>query len=413
MERTLTACPACNGADLELTVNRSRLPAMQNYVHRSFDGAKRAKVGSLTLAVCRDCGFGFNARFNPQLLDYDESYDNSVPSSVMGTYYETIARHLYETYVRGNGLVVDVGCGKGTFLQTMTRLYPEVRGLGIDPSYEGSLEPTGSLRFIREFFDEKQLTERPSLVVCRHVLEHIGRPAEFLRSLREATRAYPGVPFFLEVPDLTWILKNQAFWDFCYEHCNYFSAESLTRAVNAAGFQSLRTRAAFGDQYLWIEATNSRPAGDVAAVPIGEGADLCRSARLYEELETRLIATSRRRLVELKENGWSTAVWGMATKGILFSYLVDPETRILDYCLDVNPNKQNGFAPVTAHRIQSPDVLATADGPQGKLAVVVMNENYLPEIRERCRQLGVAAEFFAADLSPRPQQDPMSARGAA
>lgn len=413
MQRMLTACPACDGTDLELTVDRPRLPAMQNYVHRSFDGARLAKVGSLTLAVCRDCGFGFNARFNPGLLDYDESYDNSVPSAVMGTYYETIARHLYETYVRGNGLVVDVGCGKGTFLQTLTRLYPEVRGLGIDPSYEGPLEPTSSLRFVREFFDAGQLTERPSLVICRHVLEHIGRPVDFLRSLRNATAAYPGVPFFLEVPDLTWILRNQAFWDFCYEHCNYFSAESLTRAVDAAGFQTLRTRAAFGDQYLWIEATNHRAAGDVSPTAIGLGSELCRTARLYDESETRLIEHSRGRLLALKREGWSTAVWGMATKGILFSYLVDPETRILDYCLDVNPNKQNGFAPVTAHRIQSPDVLASADGPRGKLAVVVMNENYLPEIRERCRQLGVDAELFAADMSPRPHTGATSHRRAA
>ncbi len=42
------------------------------------------------------------------------------------------------------------------------------------------------------------------------MLEHVPDPIAFLRSLRDTLPS--GVPFFLEVPDLDWILEAGAFW---------------------------------------------------------------------------------------------------------------------------------------------------------------------------------------------------------
>ena len=39
------------------------------------------------------------------------------------------------------------------------------------------------------------------------------------------TNAY----ILIEVPDLNWIVKKQAFWDITYEHVNYFSQISLNK----------------------------------------------------------------------------------------------------------------------------------------------------------------------------------------
>jgi hypothetical protein len=97
---------------------------------------------------------------------------------------------------------------------------------------------------------------------------------------------------------------------------------------------------------------------------------------------------------ELKSDGRTVALWGMATKGVLFSLLTDPDALLIDHCIDVNPNKQGCYVPLTGHVIKAPEALTNAR----ELTVVVMNQNYADEIRLRCRRLGVDATFVDAGL---------------
>ncbi len=379
-------CPVCDNRDPVRTVERAQLPAMQNYVYRTTQAAHAVQPGKFSLAVCERCGFGFNAEFDTELLTYDRGYDNSVPSAAMGAYYESLADYLNATYLHGDGLIVDVGCGKGTFLQTLCRKYPQVRGLGIDPSYEGSLEENdGQLRFIRDFFSADQFIEQPSLVICRHALEHIERPVAFLASLHAALKAFPNVPIFVEVPDLDWILRNEAFWDFCYEHCNYFTRESLRGTAERAGFHVNRVQTAFGDQYLWLEGalTTAR----VSKETDYNGLGLVHKATQYVRRESSLVENARRQLAEFKRKNYRNVLWGMATKGTLFSYLVDPQGTLIDKRIDININKQGCYTPLVGQRIDSPTTLA--EFRSESVAVVVMNENYSSEILTTCRTLGI------------------------
>src|SRR5690606_20833571 len=96
--------------------------------------------------------------------------------------------------------------------------------------------------------------------ILRHVLEHITSPVDFLTDLGAAA---PGVPLYIEVPEVNWIFENGAFWDFCYEHCNYFSAKSLRNAMLLAGYSDIEQSPSFGGQYQWAIGT-STPPSDVA-----------------------------------------------------------------------------------------------------------------------------------------------------
>ena len=80
----------------------------------------------------------------------------------------------------------------------------------------------------------------------------------------------------------------------------------------------------------------------------------------------------------------------MATKGVVFSVLVDPEGSLIERCIDVNQNKQGSFVPVTGHEISAPESLRALSAP---VTVLVMNENYLDEIAAECGALGVDAEL--------------------
>jgi SAM-dependent methyltransferase len=389
------------------TVSRLRLPAMQNYVHRTREHALAAAEGSLALAVCASpvCGFAWNAAFDPSRLVYDDSYDNAVPSAVMARYYDEIATYLGEKYRLERGYVVDIGCGDGRFLEALARVWPECRALGVDPALPGNdVLAEGRVHLLKGVFDESQLEAAPSLFLCRHVLEHIPDPVAFVRTLRAAIGDRHGVPFFAEVPDLSWIVEHEAFWDFCYEHCNYFGEASLRQVFARAGFTPVESRAAFGSQYRWIEGTAAgtvAPDGAAAdARPEGGPSDTAWPERLraYAVGEQGTIAAARKSLADWRAAGGAVAVWGMATKGIVFSLLVDPDSTLIDTAVDVNVNKQGAFVPTTGRRIEAPAALqGTRDRP---LAVVVMNPNYLQEIRGACASLGLRPSFVDATGVP-------------
>lgn len=390
-------CPVCSGRDIQDTVRRDRLPAMQNYVYRTRESAVAARDGELTLAVCGTCGFAWNRTYESERLVYDEGYDNAVPSAVMKGYYAEIAAYLRDRYELDGGLVVDVGCGDGAFLRELCAAVPGLRGIGVDPALDQDRhEAGGRIVLIKDVFTSDVIRKRPSLIVSRHVLEHISDPVAFFRTIGEAVSGFEPCPCFFEFPDLEWILMNHAFWDFCYEHCNYFTAASAAEALSRAGLGPAGARVAFGDQYLWIEAM-SRGDRPVAAPSSGRG--LSERAVAHAAAEVAQIELVRQRLESLKNDGFAVAVWGMATKGVLFSLLVDPQSLFIDYCIDVNPNKQGCYVPLTGHAISSPEALAGL-GPEHKVAVLVMNENYLDEIRRTCRELNVAAVVFGADANP-------------
>jgi hypothetical protein len=383
------SCPVCGGRRLVETVRRERLPAMQNYVHRTRESALSAAEGSLVLTVCRTCGFAWNTSFDPDRLSYDDNYDNAVPSPVMRDYYAEIASYLVERHDPGDGLVVDVGSGDGTFLRTLLDLAPAARGLGIDPALDAShSDGDGRLALVKDVFSPGLLDEVPALVVSRHVLEHIPQPVSFLRLVSSAVAPSPG---FFEVPDLEWIVEHHTFWDFCYEHCNYFTAASFSRLLTEAGFEPVRSQTAFGDQYLWLEATATAEPVDP---PAEDGEEIAERLLRYADEESARIAAARGLLQRNRDDGSATVVWGMATKGVMFVLLTDPEASLVDACVDVNPNKQGCYVPLTGHPIQAPETLRSLERP---LTVLVMNENYRAEIEQTCTELGLEATVTTAE----------------
>jgi SAM-dependent methyltransferase len=388
-------CPVCGAVGMISTVQRVVLPAMQNYVFQNRGAALSSPSGRFELGICKTCGFAANLAFDPAIPTYDQIYDNAVPSAVFKRYYREIAQYLYETYPLSGGLVVDIGCGKGEFLAGLCDAFPDLRGLGVDPSCRAGVSHDGRMRLVNDIFRPGLIAERPALVVCRHVVEHIADPVGFLKAAKAGLADYPGVPFFVEVPDLDWIIGANAFWDFCYEHCNYFTIPSMSRAIAQAGFRLTAARRAFGDQYLWFECVNEAPLDLPKPQPA-----IAERLIAYSLSETALIERMIALIERLKAEGSVIAVWGMATKGVMFSMLVDRDGSRIDWCIDVNPNKQSSFTPLSGRQIQAPAALARE--PEREIVILVMNDNYAAEIKAQCLDLALSRPPRFLDAAGRP-----------
>lgn len=368
-------CPVCGNSNL-VQLYDTQVPVLQNRVYDTLIEARESSIGKISLANCQDCNFTFNCEFDQNIIVYDQNYDNSVPSSIFESYYESICQYLFQTYNLENGIVYDIGCGKGTFLKLLCKLFPSIKGVGIDPSYVGDLQPLPNLLFIQDFFNEEYVNTKPDLILSRHVFEHIEFPSEFLFQIWSAIKKFENVPIFLEVPDFSWIVSNQTFWDICYEHCNYFSEKSLQKLLNTKYSNLCKISKGFGNQYLWVEGIfkGSTVNHDCIIEDEISQTDLKRFVSSIQDLKNNVLLS----INEYKRKDFRIILWGMATKGVIFSNIIDPECTIIDFCIDINHEKQNKHSPISGHLIQGPESLSSIE--KQPCLIVVMNTNYLVEI---------------------------------
>ena len=366
-------CPVCSSSLIAPFLVRRSVPVHQNLVMADRISAIEINRGNLTLAVCEDCGFIFNQDFDGSKLSYGKEYDNTQTySPSFESYISELARSLiYDKNIQ-NCSVVEVGCGKGSFLRKLVESEGWGNtGYGFDPSYVGAETLfDGRLKFEKRYYDSECANIHADVVVCRHVIEHIPDPLSLLFSVRQALVHSPNARVFFETPCVEWILRNQVIWDFFYEHCSYFTAESLATAFEVSGFQVKSVDHIFQGQYLWLEATISSAEAAVTKKP----AFISTLAKQFATSERELINKWEIKIQKLANQG-KVALWGAGAKGVTFANLIDPDRKWIDCIIDLNPNKQGKYIPGAAHPIVSYQDIAN----RGITTAILMNPNYYQE----------------------------------
>jgi len=378
MSLSLNRCPGCGSAVLAPPYRIVSQPVVLNYRLATATAARRLRRKDIVLVQCGGCGLIFNRNFRDGDVPYDGQYDNRQGCSpAFGAYSRNLARRLAQRLKLRHQRVLEIGCGKGDFLRMLCQMAP-CEGAGYDMTYEGEPEPKGSpLRFYRRYLRTGDISEPFAAVLCRHVIEHVPAVGPFLDDLRAIGLACGQPVMVLETPAFEWIAARGAFWDICYEHCNYFTQASLAALCCQHGLKVLRHRRTFGGQYQVIElAATGVPDASRKTVPRPpDPAVLSRFAREAESELDRIKA----RLQKLgAKKGW--AIWGAGAKGVsLANRLPDLPPTLL---LDSNPAKQGGFVPGLRVPIVAPEdprLLSVA-------LIVIVNHNYAREIRAVLRR---------------------------
>lgn len=323
-------------------------PIFQNRMYDSAEEARDCPRGDIRLVQDRASGLVHNAAFRPELMTYDAAYQNEQAHSPSFISHLAEVADIVERNLGTTGLV-EVGCGKAYFLELM-----QSRGCsitGFDPTYEGD-NPSVQ----RHYFDES-VTVAAKGIVLRHVLEHVDDPVGFLEGLRAANG---GGLIYIEVPCLDWILSNRAWFDIFYEHVNYFRLKDFSSLFGRV----VEIGHLFGGQYLYVVA-------DLASLrrPVSGPSD-----RVDFPSDFLPPAGSPAHCSALPK-----AVWGAASKGVIYTMLRERSGSPVEVLIDINPAKCGKFVPATGLRVLSPEE-ATAMLVPGT-EICVMNSNYLEEIR--------------------------------
>ena len=376
-------CALCEAADVTVFLTRDQAPVHQNVLYGDAESARAVARGQLQMTVCGQCGFVYNAAFDPARITYARGYDND---QTFSPYFDRYVDSLIEQLKAQVGIdgrsIAEIGCGSGYFLDRLVAASTDSVGVGYDPSYSGQVRSAdGRVSYVTSHFTGNG--RRADLVICRHVIEHVSRPAEFAATIRDSVD--PGASVVIETPAVEWILGNHVIWDFFYEHCSLFSASSLARVFAASGFEVRTVDPVFNGQYLWLTASATGTARRRARHdPDPAIADACRRFAAVE----RVIRQRWEEVVERARVRGPVAVWGAGAKGSTFVNLLDPAAEQIACVVDVNPRKQGRYIAGSGHRVVSPQALA--DGIQ---TVFIMNPNYESEIRSAAAAVAPALSF--------------------
>jgi SAM-dependent methyltransferase len=327
-----------------------QLPIFQNRMYRSEAEAKACPKGDMLLVEDQKSGLIYNAKFRPELMNYDDCYQNEQGVSQFFREHLNSVTSIVERCL-GRDSIVEVGCGKGFFLEMLLEKGFDVTGF--DPTYEGN-----NPRVRRHNFEIGVGIQAEGLIL-RHVLEHIQDPYDFLVELKAANGGKGKV--YIEVPCFDWILKHSAWFDIFYEHVNYFRLSDFQRMFGSL----VESGWLFGEQYLYIVADL-----ETLRRPVIEAND---RVDMPERFSNKLSGSCQ------------AAIWGGASKGVIFALLMERAGQAVNLVIDINPAKQGLYLPATGLLVHSPDdALATL--PKGS-TIYVMNSNYLNEIKQMSKNL--------------------------
>jgi len=386
-------CPTCNTPGMSIFYRVENVPVSSSLLCSDLNEAMNFPTGKVVLGFCRTCGLISNLGFDPLKLDYSSlTPEEQGFSTTFNTFAQKLAIRLIETHNLRGKRICEIGCGRGDFLALMCEI-GDNWGVGIDPSFVvGDIAQSKAkerLTFIRDYYSKHHAEHLGNMVVCRHTLEHIHNTAEFMRSVRQGIGDNLGTSVYFEVPDVTRILREVAFWDIYYEHCSYFCLGSLARLLRLCGFDVTNLLRDYFDQYLLVEAmpVNGKSTkvfdAEESVDQMAKEVDYF-SAKCREKLDF-----WRKQLHEIKAEEKKAIVWGSGSKCVGFMTTLKVEAEI-KYVVDINPRRHGKFIPGVGKQIMAPEFLKLYKPD----TVIVMNPVYTNEIKKTLDSMGLTADLL-------------------
>jgi hypothetical protein len=385
-------CPSCKTPGLSAFYEAKNVPVNSCLMFSSEKEATNLSRGKVILGFCKNCGFISNIAFESSKIDYATlAPEEQGASGTFNVYAQQLANHLIDTYGLHGKHVSEIGCGRGDFLALLCELGDNY-GVGIDPStVSGGVlsKAIERMTFIRDYYSERYANYLGDLVCCRHTLEHIYPTAEFLNTLRKSI-GNKNTPVVFEVPDVSRILQEVAFWDIYYDHCSYFSCKSLATLFRLCNFEVTNLERVYHNQYLLIEAN---PVNQLSQKIFPEEEDPIKTAqivKLFSEKFGQKLDYWKNELNLIKNDKKRAIVWGSGSKCVAFMATLGIQDEI-SYIVDINPNRHGKYIPGIGKQILSPQSLKEFK-PQ---TIIVMNPIYCDEIRKMVETMGISAEYLA------------------
>ncbi len=386
-------CPVCNFTDISAFFEILQLPVYCGMLFQTRAEAINTARGNTKLGFCKNCGHIFNSAFNPDFIEHTQEYDNSLHfSSRFQEYAKSLATRLIDRYDLRNKDIIEIGCGKGDFLMLLCKLGKN-RGVGFDTTFvKNRIKNVNKdqITFINDFYTEHYASYKADLICCRHVLEHIQYPRDFLINLRNIIGNKRSPSIFFEVPNVTFALRDLSIWDIFYEHCAYYSISSLEYLFRSCKFGVSYPKEEYEGQFISIE---TYPVEGISCSKYdftNEIKKISHYVALFSNKYQKIIEAWQQEIEKLILGRKKIVVWGGGAKGVTFLNTVKAQDQI-DYVVDINPYKHGKYIPGTGQKIIPPEYLKEYKPD----VIIIMNHNYYNEIQQFTNNMNLTVKLMS------------------
>lgn len=244
-------CVICRGRDLVLE------PKYAGF--RTITSDVKPWRSGFGIGVCRNCGFA------QALTDENWSRSNSEIYGGYQSYYQTSDNdqivfidgdksHRSDLFLKlctevggvpNSGAMLDFGCGKGTVLEAISRIRPDLKLFGFDLDDREVVRLQAIKGFNQLFTRDLPNSKKFDLIVMSHSLEHLSNPIEVLTDLADLL-TNDGV-LAIAVPDCV----ADPFKLLIADHCLHFSCESLGKLLTNTGLHVVHIESNSKSREIW------------------------------------------------------------------------------------------------------------------------------------------------------------------
>lgn len=342
-------CIVCGHAISYQLFNPGPQPLMALNLPHCQEEALEAIRHPMNFHVCAICGHVWNTEFEyarvPYAGDSNLMYNNGM---LWRTHMQLLIDKLAENYLMWiDHPIIDIGCGDGLFFSQLLETIPKAKCIGFEPGIEG--DKITDFECVRDYFIPERDLKRlhPSLLVCRHVIEHLENPREFIAEIAYWCGQYGLDPVFLvEVPCFDRAFETGRISDLLYEHSSNFTLSSLYTLFSTSGFQLLEVSRLYDEE---VAVGFFQP----HTVALNQHHKLASS---FNEKVTRTFASVEETLSQLRKST-VVALWGGTGKSAAFLNMFALNCQDFPLIVDSDEHKVGRYVPGTGQKIQSPDVL--------------------------------------------------------
>ena len=322
---------------------------------------------TLGLYQCPECGL---VQFDCEPVSY---YRDVIRAGGFSTTMTELRRkpyrHLIETYHLEGKKFIEIGCGRGEFINVLREFPVEVYGMEHKEDLIAIARESG-LCVWREFPDtaEQKFSGDPEcpasegpydVFLSFNFLEHQPHPDVMLQAIYNNLK--DGGMGLVTVPALEYIVEKGSYYELIRDHIAYYSFDTLRALLESNGFKVLEEEMINRDTISMIVRkmdAEERIAWNEQKQAQKQEADSSEeSHNIVDALVKGHACTTgevAELLADLKKQNKTIALWGASHQGFTLAATTPIRDQAL-YIIDSAPFKQGRFAPSSHLPIVPPD----------------------------------------------------------
>jgi len=359
-------CRACNSELSLIFIDLGKSPIANNLLQNSRENLQN-EIFPLCAMTCESCSLVQlsvsieRSKLFPDTYVYFSSYSTSWIEHCK-IYAERMFGFLD---LSTNDCVIEIASNDGYLLEHFKNLGVSV--LGIEPASEvAQAASEKGIPTLIEFFGYESALKltakyKPKLIIGNNVLAHVPDLHDFIKGF--ATLVPDDGVITFEFPHLLNLIKNNQFDTIYHEHYSYLNLMSLiplfaVHALKIFKVEKLSTHGGSLRIFVAKESSSWEIKESVRRILQEEKDFDPRSKDVYETFQSKAIVAKNALIEEiqkLKKQNKKIAAYGAAAKGVTFLNFCGIDGSLIDYIIDLNPNKQNKFMPGSNIPIKSKD----------------------------------------------------------